>query len=100
MFPATYTYIYTVLVTVRRVLVEERGSLAKVPNVYYISSCREESVGRGGEEEILNYRISTWITTTVRWTRGKEGGREGGREREGAKKDNRKQRIWETRDGE
>ena len=74
--------------TVSRVLVEERGSLAKVPNVYYISSCREESVGRGGEEEILNYRISTWMTTTVRWTRRKEGGREGGRE--GVKKYNRK----------
>lgn len=45
------------------------GELAKVPYVYYISSCREESVGRGGEEEILNNRISTWMTTTVRWTK-------------------------------
>ena len=73
------------LVTVSRVSVEERGSLAKVPYVYYISSCREESVGRGGEEEILNYRISTWMATTVRWTRRKEGGREGGREGGGEK---------------
>jgi hypothetical protein len=59
------------------------GELAKVPYVYYISSCREESVGRGGEEEILNNRISTWMTTTVRWTREREGGSKGARCKKG-----------------